>query len=107
MEPLFAQVSERRRLLGLTREEAYKKFRVPLAFIVAIEEGQFDRLPAAVYARGFLRSYCEGLALEPGPLLDVLDHTMHRRARFRVGFFGGGTEARPAWLQDALTWAAR
>ncbi len=103
---LSAELQERRRLLGLTREEAYKKFRVPLAFIVALEEGRLDQLPAPVYARGFLKSYCEGLGLSPESRIEILEEALHRRPRFRVAFLGRDAGSRPQWLQDAMTWAA-
>ncbi len=107
MEELSADLQERRRLLGLSREEAYKKFRVPLAFIAAVEEGRLDHLPAPVYARGFLRTYCEGLGIPPEPRLHRLDEAMHRRLpRFRMPFFGGDARGRPKWVEDALMWAA-
>lgn len=106
IEELSADLQERRRLLGLSREEAYKKFRVPLAFIVALEEGRIEHLPAPVYARGFLRTYCEGLGIAPEPRLDVLDDALYRRPRFRVSFFGAAAEQRPKWVDDALMWAA-
>jgi cytoskeletal protein RodZ len=105
IESLSSELIERRRLLGLTREEAYKKFRVPLGFLIAIEEGRLDELPAAVYARGFLKSYCEGLGLAPEPRVDALDETMHRRQKFRAGFLGRA-DARPKWVDDAMMWAA-
>lgn len=106
IEALSADLSERRRLLGLSREEAYKKFRVPLAFIHAIEDGQLERLPAHVYARGFLRTYCDGLGVPAEPRLDLLDEALHQRPKFRVPFFGAGSVGRPAWMDDVRMWAA-
>ena len=106
IEALATELSERRRLLGLSREEAYKKFRVPPGFICAIEDAQLDQLPAPVYARGFLKSYCDGLGLAAEPRLSQLEEAFHRRPRFRVAFLGGGSETRPQWLDDAMMWAA-
>lgn len=105
IEPLSTELSERRRLLGLSREEAQKKFRVPVSFVAAIEEGWIDQLPAAVYSRGFLKSYCEGLGLAPEPRVDALDEALRRRPRFRGGLLGSA-DARPKWMDDALMWAA-
>jgi cytoskeletal protein RodZ len=99
---LSSELQDRRKLFGLSREEASRKFRIPLAFIVAVEECLLDELPAPVYARGFLRSYCEGLGLAPDPRLDALNEVLHRRGRFRVTFLG----ERPKWLDDAMMWAA-
>jgi cytoskeletal protein RodZ len=106
LEELAAELRDRRRLLGLSREEAYKKFRVPLDVVVALEEGTLDRLPAPVYARGFLRTYCEGLGLPPDPRLDKLEEALHQRPRFRMPFFRGPDRERPAWFDDVAMWGA-
>jgi cytoskeletal protein RodZ len=105
IDRLSAELQERRRLLGLSRHEAFRKFKVPIAFIAAIEEGTFEALPAPVYARGFLKTYCEGLGIAPEPPLDILDEALRIRRRFRVPFRGDRAAARPTWLDDALTWA--
>lgn len=106
IEQLADELRDRRRLLGLSPQEAYKKFRVPLSFILALEEGQLEALPPPVYTRGFLRTYCEGLGLAPEPRLDLLDDALHGRRRFRMPFLGRRDVPRPAWMDDVAMWAA-
>jgi cytoskeleton protein RodZ len=43
--------------------------RIRADFLAAIEAEEFDRLPGAVYARGFIRSYATYLGLDPEPLI--------------------------------------
>lgn len=44
--------------------------RVNERYLSAIEAGEFSRLPAAAYAKGFIRIYAEYLGLDPKPLLE-------------------------------------
>lgn len=91
----------------LSREEAYKKFRVPLTFIAAIEDGRIDDLPAPIFTRGFIKTYCESLGISPDMVLNAYEDHVHRppvrgfsrlRAKNRAD--------RPKWWDDAVTWAA-
>jgi cytoskeletal protein RodZ len=47
--------------------------RIAARHIVALEEGQFDVLPGLVFAKGFIRSICQELGRDPGPLFAILD----------------------------------
>ena len=106
IEQLAADLMDRRRLLGLSRTEAFQKFRVPPGFIAAIEDAQFDALPSLVYTRGFLKTYCEGLGLAPEPRIDMLEEALRQRSGFRMPFLGEAVVHRPQWADDALAWAA-
>lgn len=96
----------RRLALGLSRQEAYKKFRVPLPFIDAIEEGRPDDLPQPIYTRGFIKTYCEALGASPEAVTHAYEEALHRPVK---GFsFRSVTRRadRPKWLDDTLMWAA-
>ena len=54
---------------GLTLEDAERDTRISRRYLEALENEQFDVIPAPVYARGFLRSYSQYLGLETAPLL--------------------------------------
>ena len=45
--------------------------RIRAVYLQALEEEQFDQLPGAVYARGFLRTYADALGLDADRLLDA------------------------------------
>jgi cytoskeletal protein RodZ len=55
--------------------------RVNERYLSAIEAGEFSRLPAAAYAKGFIRIYAEYLGLDPKPLLDQFSHERSGIAR--------------------------
>ena len=46
--------------------------RVKLEYLQAIERNDFSGLPAAVFVKGFIRSYARVLELDPQPLLALL-----------------------------------
>lgn len=49
---------------GLTVSDISKKTNIREYYIVAIEEGQFDKLPGSVYARGFIYNYAKIMGLD-------------------------------------------
>jgi cytoskeleton protein RodZ len=63
------QLRQRRELLGLNLDEVERHTRIPQHHLVRLEAGQFDRLPAAVQARGMLTAYARFLDLDPDILL--------------------------------------
>ena len=80
---ISARLEEARSSKGLTLEEAERDTRISRRYLEALERGQYDLLPAPVYARGFMRSYAGYLGLDPAeavmsmptelPLPDGLD----------------------------------
>jgi cytoskeletal protein RodZ len=67
-------------MLGRTLRQAREARALPLRevewatkikaeHLAALEEENFDRLPGAVYTRGYLRSYAQYLGLDPEPLI--------------------------------------
>ncbi len=59
-----------RRGRELTLEDAERETRIPLKYLAALEDQDYDPLPSSVYARGVLRAYATFLGLEPEPLLE-------------------------------------
>lgn len=51
---------------GVSLEEAAATLRIKAAYLAALETGQFEQLPGAAYAIGFVRTYAEYLGLN-GP----------------------------------------
>jgi hypothetical protein len=65
-------LQKRREERGVSIVQASAATRVRAAHLVAIEDGHLDRLPAPVYARGYVRSYATYLGLDPEPLVAML-----------------------------------
>jgi len=57
---------------GLSIDQVAQDTRISPRFLEALEDEQFNELPAPVYVRGFLRSYANYLRIDPQPLLERL-----------------------------------
>lgn len=55
---------------GISIDTAADATKIRSSYLVALEEEEFERLPGATYARGFLRSYSEYLELDAQLLID-------------------------------------
>jgi cytoskeletal protein RodZ len=62
------QLARERKGVDLYRAERDTKIR--LRYLAALEDGDFDELPGAVYTKGFLRNYAIYLGLDPEDLLE-------------------------------------
>ena len=49
--------------------QAALKTHIKIQHLEAMERDDFSRMPAPIYARGFIRSYCDFLGLEPAAFL--------------------------------------
>ncbi len=58
-------LSQARLARGLTLEDAEHSTRISRRFLIALEEHDYSVFPAPVYARGFLRTYCRYLGVDP------------------------------------------
>lgn len=71
MEPIGATLRRAREARGLTLQQAKQALRVHSDYLDALEAEEFDKLPAPVYVRAFLREYARFLGLDPEPLLQA------------------------------------
>lgn len=55
---------ERRREMGLSTYDVFRKIRVPVGYIEAIEHSRVHALPPPCYTIGFIKSYCQFLGVE-------------------------------------------
>ena len=61
--------SERRMSLS----EASRFTRIQIKYLEYLEDGLYDKLPANVYVKGFLKSYAECLGVDENNLLRMYD----------------------------------
>lgn len=69
MGALGDTLRERRMALGISLEQAEASTRIRARLLEALEKGEYDRLPAPGYVRGYVSSYSRFLELDPLPLL--------------------------------------
>jgi cytoskeletal protein RodZ len=60
-----------------TLEDLARATKIPLSALAAIEENKFDRLPAAIYTRSFLRQYAREVDLDPE---EIVEHYLQEYA---------------------------
>lgn len=72
LEEIGRELREARESLGLELEDIQKKTRIRSKYLIALEEGDGDSLPAPVYVRGILRRYCQEVGIDSAPLMDSL-----------------------------------
>ncbi len=63
-----SRLREGRQSKGLTVEEAAEKIKISSSVIIALEEGNREKFPHPVYARGFVRSYASLLGFDHAEL---------------------------------------
>ncbi len=55
---------------GLDFVDLESRTKIRAKYLRALEDEQFDQLPAPTYVKGFLRTYAEALGLDGGPYVD-------------------------------------
>jgi transcriptional regulator with XRE-family HTH domain len=68
---LGQQLKTARQNLDLTPAEAAGKINISLKYLLALENGEYEKLPGEVYGRSFLRVYLKFLGLEQAGLFPL------------------------------------
>ncbi len=76
-----ALLADARNAQGLTLDQTAAATRIRSGHLNALESGAFDRLPAPVYAVGYLRTYARFLGLDPEAMLAGLALAPHDARR--------------------------
>jgi flagellar biosynthesis protein FlhG len=72
------QVRER---MGIELQNISKETKISIKVLEWIEEEAFDKLPALVYLKGFLRNYAQSLGLDPQKVIEEYLHSMEEAKR--------------------------
>lgn len=72
---------EEREKNALLLEEFAKKTRIRTEYLVALENNEFDRLPAATFVKGYIKTYARELEFDHEPLLALLRRDYKESAR--------------------------
>jgi transcriptional regulator with XRE-family HTH domain len=76
-------LAARRGERGLTIEQVASATRIRADHLTALESDEPGRFPAAVYAKGYLRTYARYLGLDPEPLIQAIRSPSHN-ARYAL-----------------------
>lgn len=64
-----ATLRQAREAIGMSLDEVQEKTRIQKSFLIAIENGEFHKLPSPFYVRTYLRSYANCIKIEPHHIL--------------------------------------
>ncbi|MBO8141378.1 MAG: helix-turn-helix domain-containing protein [Firmicutes bacterium] len=67
--PTAVRLRKARSAMGVDLDEVHRVTRIARRYLEALEAGEFERCPAEVYARGFIRIYARYLNLDPDRVL--------------------------------------
>lgn len=70
---LGAMLREERERRGLTLDQVATRLKISVRSVRAIEDGDTNELPHAVYARGFIRAYGSLLGLDASQVFEAMD----------------------------------
>jgi len=60
-------------------EEAAKKTNINKKYLLALEDGEYDKLPTGIYQKNFLREYTKLLGLDTEELMKIFDQEIRLR----------------------------
>ena len=102
MTQVGLSLSEARLSRGLSLEDVERGTHISRRFIAALEAHDYGIFPAPIYARGFLRTYCRFLDMDPEPELDALPPAWAAPAPKELPPVSRPIDVRLGWLPWAL-----
>lgn len=78
------RLKEERLLKGITLEEAASSTKIRASFLSSIEKSEYDKLPSAAYAHGFVRNYARFLGLSDREILALFRREFDVKKSYRV-----------------------
>lgn len=78
------RLHEERVKRGLSLEDVSKATRIRLSYLLAIEKGEYEKLPSSIYAQGFVRNYAKHLNLNEEEILGLFRREFNEEKIFRV-----------------------
>src|ERR687892_430256 len=76
-------LAQQRELRGMTREDVAARTKIPSSLLLALENGEAERLPGRVFVANYVRAYAEVIGLAP-------EETVAVRRRARAVHAGAG-----------------
>lgn len=80
---------------GYTLDELQSMTKIQKRYLVAIEEGEFSRLPGDFYARAFVKSYADAVGLNSDELFEEFGHELPKIQQTQVEIPPRMTRAKP------------
>jgi transcriptional regulator with XRE-family HTH domain len=98
------QLRQARQAAGLELADIERQTRISPSILRWIDEGQYQRLPAGIYARSYVRAFAEAVGLDPGEVLATLQEELPRAEEITFPARTGKREAPfQNRIRDAIT----
>lgn len=97
---------EERQVHHLTLEELAKRTRIRAEYLEALENNQFEQLPAAVFIKGYIKTYGQIFGFDYVPLLALLRRDFKESARGQLvprEFLKPVLKKQPLWTPVTMT----
>ena len=78
MEDFGSYLKSERELRGVPLEEISTTTKIPIRFLLALENNQFDDLPGEVFTKGYIRSFAKVIGANEGEMLSAYDEVMKK-----------------------------
>lgn len=78
------ELAEARLRKNLTVQEVAKATKIKPQFLLAIEKGEYHKLPSSAYAQGFVRNYAEFLGLPVDKTLALFRREFDEKVMYKV-----------------------
>jgi len=78
------KLREQRVTKGLTVEEVSKATKIRVSYLLAIEKGEYQKLPASTYIQGFVRNYAKYLNLKEEEVLAIFRREFDEEKTFKI-----------------------
>ena len=90
---------------GLELRDIEQRTRISPSILRLIDDGQFQRLPAGIYARSYIRAYAQAVGLDPTEVVASIEHQLPAAAELAgpadVGVPAPSRHLSPEWLRLA------
>lgn len=100
------ELREEREARGLSLTETYKRVHIPIRYIEALEQSNFDELPEPCFVKGFLKSYCTFLDLNAERFVNLYHEAVEPASTKILRGIPKQPISGPDWRTELLTWAA-
>ncbi|KUG23442.1 transcriptional regulator, xre family [hydrocarbon metagenome] len=78
--PNYSQeLKEKREALGLSLADVFRRTRISVAYLQAIENNDFQLLPVSVYTKNFIRTYARALGVDSEPIIANYENYLNSR----------------------------
>ena len=78
------RLKEQRKIKGLTIEDVSRETKIKISYLLAIEKGEYQKLPASTYTQGFVRNYAKYLELPEQEIAAIFRREFDEEKTFAV-----------------------